>query len=128
MMNTIDESMVPYFGKHGCKQFIKGKPIRYGCKIWMGATSTGYAVWLEPRLEPYQEAKTKIENKYKTFGLEPKYMPTYCITWGSIHFMFSLIIFLRLYHFWTSRTGGILEQPGQYEKIACPNVHLYLSI
>jgi Transposase IS4 len=23
-----DESMVAYFGRHGCKQFIRGKPIR----------------------------------------------------------------------------------------------------
>ncbi|KAJ8945772.1 hypothetical protein NQ318_013127 [Aromia moschata] len=21
--------MIPYFGKHGCKQFIRGNPIRY---------------------------------------------------------------------------------------------------
>ncbi|KAH8039303.1 hypothetical protein HPB51_005549 [Rhipicephalus microplus] len=25
---SIDESMCEYFGKHGCKQFLKGKPIR----------------------------------------------------------------------------------------------------
>ena len=24
---SIDESMVPYFGKHSCKQFIRGKSI-----------------------------------------------------------------------------------------------------
>ena len=24
---SIDESMVPYFGRHGCKQYIRGKPI-----------------------------------------------------------------------------------------------------
>lgn len=24
-----DESMVAYYGRHGCKQFIRGKPIRY---------------------------------------------------------------------------------------------------
>ena len=23
----VDESMVPYYGKHGCKQFMKSKPI-----------------------------------------------------------------------------------------------------
>ena len=26
---SIDESMVPYFGKHGAKMYIKGKPIRF---------------------------------------------------------------------------------------------------
>jgi hypothetical protein len=54
-------------------------------------------------------------------------MPTYYLIWGSIHFNFPLIIFLRLYHFWTSWIGGISEQQGQYETIACQNVHLYLK-
>ena len=38
---SIDESMVPYFGRQSCKQFIRGKPIRFGYKIWMLASSTG---------------------------------------------------------------------------------------
>ena len=25
-----DKSMVPYFGRHSCKQFIKAKPIIFG--------------------------------------------------------------------------------------------------
>ena len=29
----IDESMIRYFGRHPCKQFIMGKPIRYGFKM-----------------------------------------------------------------------------------------------
>jgi len=29
----IDESMVPYYGHHSSKQFIRGKPIRFGFKI-----------------------------------------------------------------------------------------------
>ncbi|XP_030765498.1 piggyBac transposable element-derived protein 3-like [Sitophilus oryzae] len=28
----IDESMIPYYGRHGCKQYIRGKPIRFGYK------------------------------------------------------------------------------------------------
>ncbi|CAH1993758.1 unnamed protein product [Acanthoscelides obtectus] len=63
--------MVPYFGRHGCKQFIKGKPIRYGFKIWMDAISSsdcaGYCVWLEP----YQGSNTQIPTMYKLFGLGP---------------------------------------------------------
>ena len=31
---SIDESMIPYYGHHGCKQHIHGKPIRFGFKIW----------------------------------------------------------------------------------------------
>ncbi|KRY24656.1 PiggyBac transposable element-derived protein 3, partial [Trichinella britovi] len=31
---SIDEGMVPYYGHHTCKMFIRGKPIRFGYKIW----------------------------------------------------------------------------------------------
>jgi hypothetical protein len=30
---SVDEVMVPYFGRHSSKQFIRGKPIRYGFKV-----------------------------------------------------------------------------------------------
>jgi hypothetical protein len=32
---SIDESMVPYYGKHSAKIFIKMKPIRFGYKLQM---------------------------------------------------------------------------------------------
>ncbi|KAJ8937187.1 hypothetical protein NQ318_012741 [Aromia moschata] len=31
--HSVDQSMIPCFGKHGCKQFIRGNPIRYGHPI-----------------------------------------------------------------------------------------------
>ena len=31
---SIDESMIPYFGRHEAKQFIRGKPIQFGFKVW----------------------------------------------------------------------------------------------
>jgi hypothetical protein len=37
-----DEAMVKYFGKHGCKQAIRNKPIRFGYKVWCQNTSNGY--------------------------------------------------------------------------------------
>ena len=39
-----DESMVAYYGRHGCKQFIRGKPIRFGYKVWSLNTPAGYLV------------------------------------------------------------------------------------
>lgn len=30
---SIDETMIPYFGKHNSKQLIRGKPIRFGFKL-----------------------------------------------------------------------------------------------
>ena len=39
---SIDESMVPYYGKHSAKMYIKGKPIRFGYKIWSLCGYDGY--------------------------------------------------------------------------------------
>jgi DNA excision repair protein ERCC-6 len=39
---STDESVVPYFDCHGCKQYIWGKPIWFGYKFWCGATRLGY--------------------------------------------------------------------------------------
>lgn len=39
---SIDESMVKYFGGHSAKQFIRGKPVRFGFKNWMLTSSCGY--------------------------------------------------------------------------------------
>ena len=41
---SIDEFIVPYFDKHGTKQYIRGKPIKYGYKMWVIATPGGYAI------------------------------------------------------------------------------------
>ena len=41
-MLSIDESMVPYFGRHSGKMFIRGKPIRFGYKIWCMCCNDGY--------------------------------------------------------------------------------------
>ncbi|KAB0805698.1 hypothetical protein PPYR_02668 [Photinus pyralis] len=46
--HSLDEAMVPYYGRHSCKQYIRGKPIRWGYKFWVGATRKGYIVWFQP--------------------------------------------------------------------------------
>ena len=51
---SVDESMVPYFGRHGAKQYIHGKPIKFGYKMWVLATRLGYVV----QFYPYQGAGT----------------------------------------------------------------------
>ncbi|XP_007954699.1 piggyBac transposable element-derived protein 1 [Orycteropus afer afer] len=50
------------FGKSMCEcfdsdQFLNGKPIRIGYKIWCGTTTQGYLVWFEP----YQESTMKAD-------------------------------------------------------------------
>jgi len=51
---SIDESMVPYYGRHGMKQFIRGKPVRFGYKVWSLNTPLGYCI----QFEPYQGSGT----------------------------------------------------------------------
>ena len=61
---SIDESMVPYFGRHGAKQFIRGKPIRFGFKVWVLATPLGYVV----QFDPYQGARGR-QTEYPGLGM-----------------------------------------------------------
>lgn len=63
--HSVDESMLPHFGRHVCKQFIKGKPIRWGYKFSVGTTRVGYIVYFEP----YQDSTTFKSEKYKDLGL-----------------------------------------------------------
>lgn len=62
---NYDESMIEYFGKHGCKQFIRGKPIRFGFKNWCLNTPWGYLV----DFEIYQGKSIQDNPEYdKMFG------------------------------------------------------------
>lgn len=62
---SFDESMVKYFGKHNCKQFIRSKPIRFGYKVWCLNTACGYLV----DFEIYQgKHGTHNEQYEKSFG------------------------------------------------------------
>ena len=55
---SVDESMVKYFGHHPGEQFLKGKPIRFGYKLWSLCTPKGYLI----QFDPYQGAgRSKIE-------------------------------------------------------------------
>lgn len=36
--------MIPYYGRHGCKLHIRGKPIRFGFKTWVAALRLGYCL------------------------------------------------------------------------------------
>ena len=54
---SVDESMVPYFGKHGAKQYIHGKPIWFGYKLWVLAKQLGYYV----QFRPYAGKDTQLD-------------------------------------------------------------------
>lgn len=62
---SIDETIVPYFGRHGTKQHIHGKPIRFGYKLWSAATRHGYLV----NCELYQGASGPLLKMQSELGL-----------------------------------------------------------
>ena len=37
---SIDELMVPHYGRHSCKQFIRAKPICFKYKLWVLSSAT----------------------------------------------------------------------------------------
>ena len=61
---SVDESMVPYFGKHGAKQYIHGKPIKFGYKLSVLAKPLGYCV----QFWPYAGKDTQLDI-YDDIGL-----------------------------------------------------------
>ncbi|KAJ8937730.1 hypothetical protein NQ314_011737 [Rhamnusium bicolor] len=56
---SMDEAMEPYYGRHSLKQFIWGRPIRFGFKFWCLTTSNGYLI----KFDTYAGAGDKIEGK-----------------------------------------------------------------
>ena len=60
---SYDESMVAYYGRHGCKQYIRGKPIRFGFKNFCLCTPLGYLI----AFDTYQ-GKTYRGKGYEEFG------------------------------------------------------------
>ncbi|XP_033218972.1 piggyBac transposable element-derived protein 3-like [Belonocnema kinseyi] len=65
---SIDEQMIAYFGRHSCKMFIKGKPIRFGFKYWDLCSSDGYLY----SFIPYSGADENREPEYKDCSLAQK--------------------------------------------------------
>ena len=67
---SVDEAMLPYFGRNSSKQRIQNKPVRVGYKMWVLAESTGYVV----QFDPYQGAKSSgpTRSSVQTWGLGEK--------------------------------------------------------
>lgn len=55
---SIDETIIPYYGRHGTKQFIRMKPIRFGYKVWTLASTDGTLI----HAEPYCGSSTLLEH------------------------------------------------------------------
>ncbi|XP_046684622.1 piggyBac transposable element-derived protein 3-like [Homalodisca vitripennis] len=60
---SVDESMIPHYGRHSTKQHIHGKPIRFQYKAWCLCTRFGYL----DQGNLYEGANTG--NKYPEVGV-----------------------------------------------------------
>ena len=58
---NYDESMIEYYGRHGCEQCIRGKPISFGYKVWCLNTKSGYLL----NFEVYQGAIPNANIQYE---------------------------------------------------------------
>ena len=61
---SIYESMVPYYGRQSAKQFICGKSIGFGYKMWVLTTALGYVV----QFELYQGVQGR-QTQYEGLGM-----------------------------------------------------------
>ena len=59
---STDESMLPYYRRHGCKHYIQNKPVKFCYKLWVAVTPLGYGI----RFDPYAG---KDENYNKDIDL-----------------------------------------------------------
>ena len=62
---SIDEVMIPFTGKLNIKQYVRGKPLLWGVKLFLLCTSDD----LVTNLLDYQVKTTSINEDYKSFGL-----------------------------------------------------------
>ena len=63
---SIDEQMVRYFGHHYLKQFMRGKPIRFGFKQWaLCCSKTGYCY----QMQVYEGKSLETGSEWAVTGL-----------------------------------------------------------
>lgn len=63
---SIDEEMVPFFGRHTAKMFMKGKPIRYGHKLWVLASDNGYPYQFDTYCDKKASAPSNFMSCYRS--------------------------------------------------------------
>ena len=56
---SVDKFMIPYFGRHSAKMFIREKSIRFGFKIWCLGDSNGYPY----DMKIYQGKEKKLQDQ-----------------------------------------------------------------
>ena len=63
---SVDEKIVGYYGRHPIKQFVRGKPVRFGFKEWALCSTSGYTY----KFFVYQGANAKPRPKNVLLGTD----------------------------------------------------------
>ena len=58
--------MVPYYGHHSSKMYIRGKPIRFGFKLWVLASSDGYPFKIDVYTGKFDSSNVPLGEKVIT--------------------------------------------------------------
>ncbi|XP_055709013.1 piggyBac transposable element-derived protein 3-like [Phlebotomus papatasi] len=99
---SINEAMEPYYGRHSMKQFIMGKPIRYGFKFWCLTTSDEYLLRFDRYQGKAQPPKGVSLGTMVTIQLARHIVPEYSTIYMDNFFTSSLLLFapteLRVRH------------------------------
>ncbi len=130
---SIDESMIPYFGRHPAKQFIRGKPVRWGYKAWVAADPNGYAF----DISVYQGkggAKDKADTSYGLGGnvvlavldVMQKYYPTKKLSLYFDNFFTSLKLLEKIKSMGHDATGTLRKN--RVEKCPFSNPKQFMKL
>ena len=58
---SIEESMIPYHGRHRCKQYMQSEPVKFCRKLWVAATTNGYGIHFYPYVGKDASYNNKLE-------------------------------------------------------------------
>ena len=125
---SVDEMIIRYYANHGLKQFIRAKPIRFGCKLWALCSVSGFCFHfsLYCGKEPKESQSTApLGNRviHKLFSVveEPS---SYVIFFDNFFTSYSLLCELQQKGFRTTGTirdnrtnRRLLKTPQQVEKM-----------
>lgn len=105
---TIDERMVKYFGRHGMKMYMKGKPVKFGYKIWVLSSFNGFPFYFLP-YQPGQQGDSLLSSFVveKLMGVveNPQCHPVYMDNFFTSYSLASLLQEKKIFF-----TGTIREQ------------------
>lgn len=131
---SIDEQMVPYFGRHSCKMYIRNKPIRFGYKLWCLCSATGYLF----KFIPYAGAAEGYDRQVG-LGAEvvlrllesvefPESHKVYFDNFFTSYYLMCLLSERRFCATGTVRSNRIGKAPLQLKLERCEQLHVRLHV